>query len=141
MSEIKTNFEFPRGTDNVKFLQRLVQDLSKNFKALKDSADSLLVNSTTYGLDGMLFTGSFSIGVPAGTNAATTVTLTHNFGSVPSGFIVVDSTSSNTVYLTQPIYTRDSWTTTQITIRISILSIDFASSRTQTGTYKILVLR
>ena len=141
MSEIKTNFEFPRGTDNTKFLQRLVQDLSKNFKALKDSTDNISINSTTYGLDGMLFTGSFSIGVPAGANAATTATLTHNFGSVPSGFIVVDSTSSNTAYLTQPIYTRDSWTTTQITIRISILSIDFASSRTQTGTYKILVLR
>ena len=141
MSEIKTNFEFPRGTDNVKFLQRLVQDLSKNFKALKQVSESTTTNSTKYGIDGLEFTGSFSITVPAAGNASTTVTLNHNFGTVPSGFIVIDSTSSNTVYLTQPIYTRDSWTTTQITIRISVLTIDFGSNRTQSGTYKILVLR
>jgi hypothetical protein len=143
---IKTNFEIPRAADDndvVKQGQRLSQDLSKNFKAIRKEIDSLIgqSNPLTSGINGVAFSSSYSVTATSGTTAATTVVFTHNFGSIPNGFIVLDLTSSNTIYLTQPIITRDSWTTTQITVRISITSIDFGLNRTQSGTFKIIVLR
>jgi hypothetical protein len=143
---IKTNFEIPRAADDndiVKQGQRLSQDLSKNFKAIRKELDNLVgqSNPLTSGINGVSFSSSYSFVVVTGSTTSTTVTFTHNFGSIPTGFIVVDLTSSNTVYLTQPIITRDSWTTTQITVRISVTSIDFGSNRTQSGTFKIIVLR
>lgn len=144
---IKTNFEFPRAEDPndvVKQGQRLAQDLSKNFKSIKNKLDKLSITttSTPYGLDGLEFSGSFSIFMPAGSGTRFQVfTFTHNFGSIPTGFLITDLTSSNSSILTSPIATRDSWTTTQITIRIAITTLDFGTDRTQTGTFKILVLR
>lgn len=143
MSEIKTNFEFPRGTDNTKFLQRLVQDLSKNFKALKDSTDNISINSTTYGLDGIEFSGAFSFSTGGGvpTYLTTTQTHTHNFGSTPRGFIVTDitCTAPSSVGNSVSSIKRVSWTSTQISIRIE--AIDLSAGQSISGTYKILVLR
>lgn len=144
---IKTNFEFPRGDDPVKQGQRLSQDLSKNFKnILKEinafKSDAAASASNPYGLNGKELSGSFSIAVPSAAGTRFQIfTLDHNFESLPSGFLVTDLTSSNSSVLTAPIVTRDSWTTTQITIRIAISTLDFATARTQTGTFKILVLR
>lgn len=147
MSLIKTNFELPRGSDPVKQAQRLSQDLSNNFKIVLKEISALKNNSASsvskpYGLSGTEFSSSFSVTVPSAAGTRFQVfTLTHDFGSLPSGFLITDLTSSNSSVLTSPIITRDSWTTTQITIRIAISTLDFATSRTQTGTFKILVLR
>jgi len=147
MSLIKTNFEMPRGDDPVKQAQRLSQDLTSNFKAILKEINDLKSNTTSsalnpYGLSGIELSGSFSITVPSAAGTRFQIfTLTHGFGSLPSGFLITDLTSSNSSVLTSPIVTRDSWTTTQITIRIAISTLDFATSRTQTGTFKILVLR
>lgn len=141
---IKTNFEFPRGespNDVIKQGQRLAQDLSKNFKSISKALSASTSDSLVSGIDGVEFSSNYSVVCPSATNGASTYTFTHNFGALPTGYIVTDLTSSNTIYLSNPVLTRDSWTTTQITIRLSVLTIDFASSRTQSGAFKILVLR
>lgn len=144
MSEIKTNFEFPRGDDTVKFLQRLVQDLSKNFKAIKTTSQVTSNFNSTYGLDGIELAGSFSITGPPASQAiytSTTQVLNHNFGTVPRGFIVTDTTTSSggTYPCVVVGISRSSWTTTQISIKIEC--IDLLGGANVTGTYKILVLR
>lgn len=142
MSEIKTNFELPRGDDDKKYLQRIAQDLSKNFKYISSQLGTGATSSYVSGIDGVAFAGSFSITAPPTSGTLFQIfSFSHSFGSLPSGFLVADLTSSNSAFLTSPIVTRDSWTTTQITIRIAISTLDFASARSQTGTFKIIVLR
>jgi hypothetical protein len=146
---IKTNFELPRASDandTLKQGQRLAQDLSKNFKAIKKEIDEIVNGSANYtsGINGVLFSSAYSVTAGAVLQVgATSYTFTHNFGFVPSGFIITDLTSSNPAYMTPPVMTRDSWTTTQITVRISSVNLDIPSnlSRTVTGSFKIIVLR
>lgn len=143
MSEIKTNFEFPRGDDSAKFLQRLVQDLSKNFKSINLLKNTISQNSTTYGIDGVELSGSFSIGHGGGnpSTGSSVQTLNHNIGTTPRGFILIDltATGASIVGANVASITRTSWTSTQITIRIN--TIDLGAAQTISGTYKILVLR
>ena len=135
---IKTNFEFPRGEspgDVLKQGQRLSQDLSKNFKSIIKQLNQ--ANNTAISildLGGMQFSGSFSYGGGIG---ITDYTFSHNFNKVPSGFFVLDSTSNNFGAGASLSVIRLSWTTTQITVR---LSIDSGVAAATSGTFKILVL-
>lgn len=143
---IKTNFEIPRALDDkdvVKQGQRTAQDLSKNFKSIKKELNALSEIQSNSLLNYVEFTGSFSITVAPPNYGSATFTFSHGFNALPSGLLVVDLTSSNTVYMTDPILTRVSWTTTQITVRIGTNNFDAVSglNRTQTGTFKIYVLR
>jgi len=141
MSSIKTNFEMPRGDDPVKQAQRLAQDLSSNFKAISNALGISTTNNFVSGINGVEFSSAYSIACAPGTTNSVAVTFTHNFGTVPTGFILTDITSSNTAGLTKPVLTRDSWTTTQVVIRLSILNVDTFSTKTQSGNFKILLLR
>lgn len=145
---IKTNFEFSRSEDIrdvIKHSQRLSQDLGKNFRSIKNSIDKIITDTETYqsGINGVSFSSAYSVTASLLQVGASTFTFTHNFGSIPNGFIVVDLTSSNTVYMTPPVVTRDSWTTTQIVVRISSMNIDIPNglNRTISGDFKIIVLR
>jgi hypothetical protein len=141
---IKTNFEFPRGenpNDALKQGQRLAQDLSKNFKAISKALGISTTNNFVSGINGVEFSSAYSITCASGTTNSVAVTFTHSFGTVPTGFILTDITSSNTAGLTNPVLTRDSWTTTQVVIRLSILNVDTFSTKTQSGNFKILLLR
>jgi len=143
---IKTNFEIPRASDEgdiVKQGQRTAMDLSKNFKAINNyiNEQKAIEKSGVYGLNGVEFNQSYSIVVPSGSHSSASYTFNHGFNVVPSAFLVTDITSSATVFLSDPVITRVSWTTTQITVRIGVISIDFGATRTQAGTFKILVLR
>jgi len=144
---IKTNFEIPRAIDEndiVKQGQRTAQDLSKNFKAIKKELSSIAESQAKSLLSNeIVFSGSYSITVSSFNYGSSVFTFTHGFNVLPSGFVVVDLTSSNTVYMTDPVVTRVSWTTTQITVRISTSNFDIVGglNHTQSGTFKIMVLR
>lgn len=111
MSEIKTNFEFPRGEDNQKYQQRIAQDLSKNFKALIGKITSLNKDITT-------IQNSSSLGYTVGqfisiTFPATTIgthSVSHTLGVIPKGWVV-----SDVITLPGINYYRTSWDATSIT--------------------------
>ena len=139
MSEIKTNFEFPRGDDDNKYLQRIAQDLSKNFNSVVKQLNELRQLGNSYisvsNLNGIQFSDSFSY--PAGVGFSS-YTFNHNFNAIPSGFLILDATANNFGLDASFSIIRLSWTTTQITVRISINTGVAAAS---SGTFKILVLR
>lgn len=137
---IKTNFELPRGGDQdevIKQGQRLAQDLSKNFKSISKQLTAISnasTNKTLLDLGGILFSQSISGGAGTFVN---NYTFTHNIGSLPSGFIIVDQTCSPFPSAAYMSIVRVSWTTTDITVRVSINilpSVSFAAS------FSILVL-
>ena len=106
MSEIKTNFEFPRGEDNKKFLQRLVQDLSKNFKYISDKTG---ISSMSNGQS------SNFIDINVTWTGTASKTLTHGLGKTPSGWSVIDIyANGSSITFVWP--TRTSWDTTNITL-------------------------
>lgn len=90
-------------------------------------------------LDGVEFNDSYNITIATGTQGIQTFTYTHNFGKLPTGFIVKDMTW-NVDFTESPVLVRTSWTTTQIIFKIAIGNFS-GSSRTASGTFKVLVLR
>ena len=115
-----------------------------NSAHIKNSTNTSNVNNTTFGLDGVILSGSYSITGPSASQAifvSTTQTLTHNLGKIPSAFIVIDCTSSSSGVFPNVMIgiKRVSWTDSQITIRIEC--IDLIGGSNVSGTYKILVLR
>lgn len=143
---IKTNFEIPRATDEgdiVKQGQRTAQDLSKNFKAIRKEIDQISQNTINYvsGINGVKLSTAFSIAIPAFSYGSSTYTLTHNIGSIPSGFIISDLVSSTSAGTSEPVITRVSWTATQIVVRIGSLNASLAGGATLSGTFTIIVLR
>lgn len=141
MSEIKTNFEFPRGDDNVKFMQRLIQDLSKNFKFIQKNigANSSASYNQNYGLNGNLVTYNFSLG----NNSSYSVTVAHGLGMVPSGFVVTDMYTSNSISPSPDdsfLLRRTSWDATNITFSFSILFNNIAPGTTVNGYFNVVVL-
>jgi len=86
-------------------------------------------------LSGKYFSGSFSGTGPGGLFNATH---THDFSAIPSGFIIVDTTCTQMDSGGSLTIIRTSWTTTQISIRISVDTGNFSG---YSGTYRILVLR
>lgn len=88
-----------------------------------------------------------NLGVPisqswtgTGTAFQTTFTLNHNLNAIPSGFLIIDnqiSSGPTAAGDTINIF-RVSWTTTQITVRLTGV---FSSAGPFNGTFKILVLR
>lgn len=143
MSEIKTNFELPRGDDDTKYTQRVAQDLSKNFKAIRKEIDQISQSTINYvsGINGVKLSATFSISVPVFGYGSSTYTLTHNIGSIPSGFIVSDIISSTSATTSDPVITKVSWTATQIVVRIGSLNSSLAGGATLSGTFTIIVLR
>lgn len=141
---IKTNFEIPRAVDEndiVKQGQRTAQDLSKNFKAIKKQLDNMSQNQSTYGLDGIIVSQSFSVSAASYSSGVNSYVLNHNFNAVPSGYIILDFSSNYVTAVTQPVITRSSWTSTQITFNISILNIDMGGAHAISGSFKVLILR
>ena len=147
---IKTNFEFPRGDNLEKQGQRLSQDLSLSMRSIIKRFENLenvtTSSSDTYGLDGQIFNVSYSLSAALGSPSSTsinpeTATLNHTLGSVPSGFIILDSTftTSAPLYCCVQSITRSSWTISTVTIKINIMYSTSVSS--YSGTMKILVLR
>lgn len=86
-------------------------------------------------IDGLDFSSSFSSGSGASIHD---FTFSHNFGSDPSGFLVLDLTSSGIGAGGSISLFRTSWTTTQISVRI-IVDTNVAGGHS--GSFKIKVLR
>lgn len=106
MSSIKTNFEMPRGDDPVKQAQRLSQDLSSNFKAVSKQITNIQ-NTINNAISSQFIDFPFTIA------HNTSVTLTHNFNVIPTGWYIIDKNDSGTgggnIY-------RTSWSTTNIVL-------------------------
>lgn len=119
----------------------IVKVLNQSKKTDPTVADTAIA---PYGLNGVEFSGSYSFNITYGIgNNTQTFTLTHNFGSIPSGFIVTDLTFVPVGPLQSfPTIVRTSWTSTQITIKIGVYDATTSAGPTLvTGTFKILVLR
>jgi len=137
---IKTNFEIPRASDEgdiVKQGQRTAMDLSKNFKSINNyiNEQKSIEKSGVYGLNGLEFSQTITV---ASATFSASITFNHGFNAIPSGFIVTDLFSS-VAFGAGGNYSvvRTSWTTNQITVRIS----GNTASSNFNGTFKILVLR
>ena len=138
---IKTNFEIPRASepsDLSRQGQRLAQDLSRNFSSIKKQLNEVSAQSEEVEpAEFVDFTGSMTI------SSATSVTyqdytFTHNFGTIPSGYFIIDSQfdGGSPVRIFHPV--RLSWTTTAITVRVSLL---ISGAGVGTGNFKIRILR
>jgi hypothetical protein len=127
---IKTNFEFPRGTDSIDIIkqgQRLAQDLSKNFKTISNMLDPLT--------EGTEFTQDFSY---TSGSQVYNYTFVHNFNTIPSGFYIKDMfTNAPSTTFEQYHAIRTSWTSKEISIKISYS----ASTSIINGSFKIIILR
>lgn len=109
MSSIKTNFELPRGDNPVKQGQRLSQDLSSNFKAITKELEKVAKSVNNVGMS------SFKDIFITGSGGATVVG-THDLGSTPTGWFIIDAQpASNTYYLAS----RSAWDSTTITYMIT----------------------
>lgn len=132
---IKTNFEIPRSTEDADIVRsstRMAQDLSKNFKSIKNQFEEL--SSSILGVDNRI---DFSF-LGASTFTAD-YTFAHGLGSVPSGFIVTDTVCSTvSASVTGFVVHRTSWTTNEITVR---LVVSLNTSDNGIGSFKIKVLR
>jgi hypothetical protein len=114
MSLIKTNFEMPRGSDPVKQASRLAQDLSSNFKAIKEQI-VLIGNNVSGG--NILPSQSFSY---SGGNQVFLYTIPHPIGAIPSGYTLIDFTSNvgNVPYEHYSLV-RTAWTSSTISFKLS----------------------
>lgn len=120
------------------------EDLVEKFNYMVKTINSSFVDSSQasesgqltgiLNLDGIQLSQSWS--GPAAFVAS--YTLNHNLGSIPSGWLLIDSTASGLSSGGSYSIYRSSWTTTQITITISVDTNTIASSA---GSFKILVLR
>jgi hypothetical protein len=135
---IKTNFELPKNdieSDLETQAQRLARDLSKNFKSVKKQLRQVAdTNITINNLGGVEFSQSWSSAIGLYLNS---FTFTHNLGVVPSKWLIIDSTVTNVTAGGVYSIWRSSWTSTQITITISV---DTNIVTSTSGTFKILVL-
>lgn len=107
---IKTNFEFPRGenpNDVIKQGQRLAQDLSKNFKSIKKNLD--VIDQIQQNIPFSSFV-DLVYNFPAGSPGAVNVTVAHNLGVIPTGWVIIDNTNGETTPW------RASWTNSDMTL-------------------------
>ena len=113
---IKTNFEIPRAIDEndiVKQGQRTAQDLSKNFKAIKKELDEVRNN---YNVSvGMTKFVDLNFSFTSGSPLYQVITLPHNLGVVPLGWIIIDIYRVGGSSIA-PGVMRLSWDATNITL-------------------------
>lgn len=83
---------------------------------------------------GITFSQSYSAGASPFTAS---YTFNHDFGFIPSGFMIIDNVHSANASGADA-FTRTSWTSTQITITISITTGIVGAFN---GSFKILILR
>jgi len=116
MSEIKTNFELPRGDDDKKYTQRVAQDLSKNFKAILKSNNE--IKSQIADFQSSQFMKKFvdlTFSFTASSPTYQVITLAHNLGVIPTGWIIIDIYRVGGSSIA-PGVMRISWDATNITL-------------------------
>jgi hypothetical protein len=113
MSEIKTNFELPRGDDDTKYTQRVAQDLSKNFKAIRS-----IVNQITSSINALEQQKKYVDVNLHFTSIYQTLTATHNLGVIPTGWYVIDQYWGGTNFNQAPLIYRTAWTASTITLQV-----------------------
>lgn len=136
---IKTNFEIPRAKDEndiVRQGQRMSQDLSKNFKAIRKALGPAYNAVNPVSLDGVYVTQTFT--GPSGT-LFSDFTIPHGLGVTPSSFIISDfEINSGPTSAMQYTMVRLSWTASDITVRLNITT---GTGTAFTGSFKLLILR
>jgi len=93
------------------------------------TSESTLISPIT--LDGVEVSSAYSAGIGG---AVISITLNHNLGVTPSGWIIKDISHGGISAGNSLSIGRTSWTTTQITINITV-------TQSISGNLKILVLR
>ena len=127
---IKIKLPYASGdSDLLRAFNFMVKTINSSFNT-QDSVEQLDPKASLLGVE---FEQSYSSGSGA---FAGTYTFNHNIGSIPSGFIIIDNVHPAVGY--GDSFTRVSWTTTQITIKISV---DTGIAAAFSGSFKILVLR
>lgn len=106
---IKTNFEFPRGSDPLKQGGRLAQDLSSNFKSVNNELDK--INKT---LTNSLGTNYIDLTYVLNLSTSATISIIHNLGSIPKGWYIIDQTLSASQIVSVD---RISWDSVQLSLR------------------------
>lgn len=115
---IKTNFEFPRGEDPadvIKQGQRLAQDLSKNFKSIKKEIDSIINEPVI--LTGMTKYIDLTFSFTSGSPLYQSVTMSHNLGSIPTGWFIVDAYRTGTGVTEGYSVIRTGWDANNLTLQ------------------------
>lgn len=90
-------------------------------------------------LGGLNFSQAYSITIPGGAPSSITSSygFTHNFGSLPSGYIVTMVTSNASALGIGPVVVLGGWTNTTVTIN----TIGYGGGLTISGTFNFTLLR
>lgn len=125
---LKVKLPYAKDDTDIKgSLNYIVKTLNSTYLP-SESTDSFLSKL------GITFSQSYAAGASPFTSS---FTFNHDFGFIPSGFMIIDNTHPANANGADS-FTRASWTSTQITITISITTGIVGAFN---GSFKILVLR